>query len=81
MRLRGSAEEGVRASSCWRPSSGAGCRTVTAEGGRGEWRDHLPTEEVLISAVSRHAPSQHASPHLLQEGKRMGGGEERGVAT
>lgn len=32
-------------------------------------REHLPTEEVLISAVSRHAPSQHASLHLLQEGR------------
>lgn len=23
-------------------------------------REHLPMDEVLISAVSRHAPSQHA---------------------
>lgn len=32
-------------------------------------REHLPTDEVLISAVLRRAPSRHARLHLLQGGK------------
>lgn len=32
-------------------------------------REHLPTDEALISAASRHAPSRHARLHLLNGGK------------
>lgn len=38
----------------------------------GGWR---PTEEVLISAVSRHTSSEHASPHQLKEGRAGRGGD------
>lgn len=34
-------------------------------------REHLPVDEALISAVSRHAPSQCARLHLLHEGERL----------